>query len=120
MKTMLVCIAAAALCISGCGKDAKQGEPIKALKSSEPLIASNYGPSFWHDQYQRKTELWREAFDYCNEPDRRETQNCEIVHSLTQQPPALSSSPVPYITSPIPSGLRAGLPAPKPVAPPKP
>ena len=37
MKTMLVCFAAAALCISGCGKDAKQGEPIKALKSSEPL-----------------------------------------------------------------------------------
>ena len=115
MRTIVICVAAAVvLSISAC--DRNEADPLRALRSSEPLIASSYGPDFWHDQYRKNTQLWRDALDYCNRPDRRHTQNCEILLSLTQEPPALSSTPLPYVTSPIPSGLRAGVPAPKAAA----
>ncbi len=117
MKRAAYCLLAVALAFGACNREATEPQPLKALKSSQPLVASNYGPEFWADQYKRKTELWREASDYCGNPNRRHTENCQILLSVQQQPSTLGT-PIPYSKSwSAPGEPAAGVLAPSPPAP---
>jgi hypothetical protein len=108
-KTVLAVIFIAGSLV-GCNRESAEPEPMNALRSSKALIESNYGPDFWHDQYQRSTELWREAASYCNAPDHRHTENCELVLSITEQVGGSIGTPLPYPKSwSAPSAPHAGL-----------
>ena len=49
------------------------------LKSNTPN--QQYGPAFWSDEYQRKTDLWQRALAFCNQPAHQDSANCQAVLS---------------------------------------
>ena len=109
-KTVLVLIFVA-VSLAGCNRESAEPEPLNAMRSSKALTESNFGSDFWHDQYQRNTDLWREAVSYCKAPDHRRTENCEVLLSVTEQPGASIGTPLPYPkTWSAPGAPHAGLP----------
>jgi len=99
-----------AVVLAACTHEPANQGPLGALKSSQPLIESNYGPDFWHDQYQRKTDLWRQASHYCTEADRRHTDNCEILLGLIEEPKPAAPSVRWHSNWSAPGAPHAGLP----------
>jgi len=111
MRRTVIAFVFIAVSLGACNHEAAEPNPLDALKSAQPLAMSNYGPNFWRDQRQRRTELWHDAANYCNEPDNRNTENCEVLSSLTEQPQADVGAPVPYPKSwSAPGAPHAGLP----------
>lgn len=111
MRKTILALLLIAVSLAACTRESVHPEPLQALKSPRPLIESNFGPDFWHDQHERRTHLWREASDYCNEPHNRHTENCEVLLSLTDQPRVGAHTPVPYPKSwSAPDAPHAGLP----------
>ena len=39
----------------------------------------------WNHQYQRKTDLWQHALDFCSQPAHRGSANCQAVLSQTEK-----------------------------------
>lgn len=111
MRRAFLAFVLVAFSLGACNRAAPEPNPLDALKSAHPLAMSNYGPDFWRDQRQRKTEIWRAAANYCNDPDNRHTENCEVLSSLTEQSQAGIGAPVPYPKSwSAPDAPHAGLP----------
>jgi hypothetical protein len=110
MRRTVIVFVFIAISLGACNHEAAESNPLNALKSAQPLAMSNYGPGFWHDQYRRNTNLWRKAHKYCDQPDNRHTENCEVLSTLTEQPQAGIGTPVPYPKSwSAPDAPHAGL-----------
>jgi len=110
MRRTVIVFVFIAISLGACNHEAAESNPLNALKSAQPLAMSNYGPSFWHDQYRRNTNLWRKAHKYCDQLDNRHTENCEVLSTLTEQPQAGIGTPVPYPKSwSAPDAPHAGL-----------
>lgn len=79
MNKLIVCVVTAALVGIGCNHHsaATGDDPVSTLAS--PQAATNYDYPFWNDQFQRKTDAWKQALSFCNQPDHKFLINCQPV-----------------------------------------
>jgi hypothetical protein len=57
-------------------------DALAALESNVPN--QQYDSAFWNAEYQRKTDLWQRAFDFCSQPARQDSANCAPVLRQTE------------------------------------
>jgi hypothetical protein len=79
MKKLIICVAIGVLFAIGCNHSSgnKSSDPLVVLGS--PQAATNYDYPFWNDQFQRKTDVWKKALSFCNQPDHKFLINCQPV-----------------------------------------
>ncbi len=101
---LLVSVFAVAACHNS-NTDQKR-DALAALESNAPN--QQYGPAFWNAEYQRKTDLWQRAFDFCSQPAHQDSANCAAVLSQTENSSAKGwlggGTNVPFGLQPQPTG----------------
>jgi hypothetical protein len=108
MKRVALCLFVSAFIVAAChsnNSDQTHGA-LAALKSNAPN--QQYGPAFWSDEYQRKTDLWQRAFDFCSQPAHQDYANCAAVLSQRENSSAKrwlgGGTNVPFGLQPQPTG----------------
>ena len=108
MKRVTLCMLLVSLfVVTACHKNTDQTQDALAtLESNAPN--QQYGPAFWSAEYQRKTDLWQRAFDFCSQPAHQDSTNCAAVLSQTENSSAKSwlggGTNVPFGLQPQPTG----------------
>ena len=108
MKRVALCLFVSAFVITAChsNNSDRTHNALAALKSNAPN--QQYGPAFWSDEYQRKTDLWRRALDFCSQPAHQDYRNCAAVLSQTENSNAKrwlgGGTDVPFGLQPQPTG----------------
>jgi hypothetical protein len=109
MKRVRFCVLlVSAFIISAChnnNTDQTQ-DALAALESNAPN--QQYGAAFWSAEYQRKTDLWWRAFDFCSQSAHQDSANCAAVLSQTENSSAKGwlggGTNVPFGLQPQPTG----------------
>jgi hypothetical protein len=81
-------------------------DALAALQSNAPN--ERYDSAFWSAEYQRKTDLWQRAFDFCSQPPHQDSANCAAVLSQPENSSAKGwlggGTNVPFGLQPQPTG----------------
>jgi hypothetical protein len=109
MKPVTLCmLLVSAFIVTAChNKNTDQTQDaLAALESNTPN--QQYGPAFWSAEYQRKTDLWQHAFDFCSQPAHQDSVNCAAVLSQAENSNAKGwlggGTNVPFGLQPQPTG----------------
>jgi len=108
MKRVALCLIVSAFIVTACHNNNtdQTHDALAALESNSP--SQQYGPAFWSDEFQRKTDLWQRAFDFCSQPAHQDYANCAAVLSQTENPSAKhwlgGGANVPFGLQPQPTG----------------
>lgn len=81
MKRVTLCALVFAFIFAACHSDGsdRMRDALAALKSNAPN--PQYSPAFWRHEYQRKTDLWQHALDFCSQPAHQDFAACQGVLS---------------------------------------
>jgi hypothetical protein len=89
-------------CRSGTQSESLDDRAMNALGSSQNIMESDFGTTFWADQVKRNTPLWHRAIAWCDSPEHKALQNCEQLQQFASlsgptnpfMPPNASGPPV--------------------------
>jgi len=84
MKSAALCLLVSAFILTACHSSNRDQmhDALEALQSNTPN--QQYDSAFWNHEYQRKTDLWQRAFEFCRQLAHQDSANCGAVLSQTE------------------------------------